>query len=292
MSHLPAPLDIANNLPQEILNLVVYHARFDHNSLLNLCLTSPFFHHEAQRHLYYELRIANDGRPAIGPSRALTVDVAKAIQLFSTLTQYNTALARHVQILYHCVIPQGACSEYWTLMNKSLILMYNLKKLTLYRRIPPCIFEGCTSFQLRNIECSHPCVDPSFRTAFLDFLATQPNIKSLFMAWDPDIPFPTTHCRNLTSLAGDRCTIEQVLPGREFTIKKLTWVPAREEDPGVNIIASRLSRIHVLSLGGYHVRPNLISLVPYLRSLQILRLIGVAPNVCHFRLLCNLPTTH
>lgn len=270
--------DVSQKIPQEIFDLIVYHSRYDHNALYDLCLVSSYFKHEAQRLLYYELRISNDGRPTMG-SRAITVDVPSATKLFLTLTQYNPTLSTHTRILYHCIIGHENDPEYWRLLNQSLISMINLQKITLYRYVPSSIFQDCKTFRLQNLECSHSCSMPSFRSSILDFLDVQPKLESLFIVWDRDTSFPSTLCRNLKLLAGDRYTIERILPGREDSITKLTWVPARDEywhNSNLDIVTSGLSNIQVLSLGGYHPRPHLGILVPYLPSLRILRLIGFA----------------
>ncbi|KXN85106.1 hypothetical protein AN958_11683 [Leucoagaricus sp. SymC.cos] len=279
--------DTAKNFPQEIFDLIAYHARFDHTTLSNLCLVSSQFLPEARKLLYYELRVSNDGRPLTG-SRATAIDTPRACKLFRALTELNPLLPSHVRILYHCVMKrEDEPKDYWPLMHESLVSMTNLKTLTIYRDFSPIHFDECSSFQLRSFECSKVC-DRGFRRAMLQFLAAQNDLKSLFIVWPPgDPPFPNNICRSLESLAGDRWTIEAILPARENAIQKLTWVPAHYEAASHTAyhIIRRVTNIRILSLGGYHERPSIKALAPYVQSLQVLRLIGLSdvPDISTLR---------
>lgn len=281
MSLQPKQLDNVGHIPQEIFNLVVYHARHSRTRLLNLCLAASCFRQEAQRLLYHEIRIKNDSCPPT-TWRTFTIGISRASQLFSTLTQHNPALAKHVRILYHSIFLRDNDRGYRSLLNQSIALMNNIEELTLCHSIPDEIFPACTSLRLRTFGCNRACDSLNFRTRILDFLATQPDLKSLFIVWNCDEPFPNTHCRNLTSLAGDRNAVEQVLPGRECTITNLTWAPMRMEDvsiPRIDRINPGLSNIRIFTLGGFLHRPSLAGFAPYLRCLQVLHLVGTALDV-------------
>jgi hypothetical protein len=62
MRHVTALIPMAhlNNLAQEILCLIVQFLKSDARALPNLCLTSYCFIHEAQLHLYSDIKVAED----------------------------------------------------------------------------------------------------------------------------------------------------------------------------------------------------------------------------------------
>lgn len=270
------------HIPREIVGVIIHHAQNDRGTLYNLCLVSRSFLPEAQRILYREIIISNDNPPVCS---GWFISTTSATQLLTTLTGHNTPLAELVWSFYHHYVHPNDLddgSHYWNLVKRSLRLMVNLKKLTIFGADPIAdFFEGC-SFDLKAFGYDGEGGNPElFYDTMLQLLSGQSNLESLYIPrWICDHKaLPNTCCPRLKALTGGRLTIENILPGRPVT--RLTWVPNMVENLYTlpSTIISKLSSICVLVLGGYYERPSLRLFFPYLASLQVLRLVGKAPAV-------------
>jgi len=272
------------HIPQEIYDLIIHQAKTDRSTLYNLCLVSSSFLPQAQRTLYHDLNISTDGYSLCSGWR---INATQAMSLFRTLTELNPALAKYVQSLYHRLLSCHGFVErlYWNRFQQTLRLLSNLKRLTITCINPiPDLYTGC-SFRLEVFGSDRACDEPVMHDATLQHLAAQPDLRSLY-AWRfcrSEEHLPATYCPNLEALTGDRRTIESILPGRSVT--RLTWIPDSGEDISSppQSIAVELSNIRILSLGGYFKRLCLRQVIPYLPSLEVLRLFGETREVrCHF----------
>ncbi|KAF9451423.1 hypothetical protein P691DRAFT_807775 [Macrolepiota fuliginosa MF-IS2] len=292
---MPPSQDLSRcRLPQEIVHVIIHQAKDNRTTLYNLCLVSTSFLHEAQRSLYHNLNITDD---IFAFCSGWTIDFDGAKTLLITLTEHNTALAEHVHSLYHRLtnVDHYNNEAHWKLFARSLQLMSNLKRLIVTCSHPTT--DYLAEYPFRRLEvfaCDRSCGDPITYKDTMHLLSTQPHLKSIYV-WDlfhNNEPFPEDCCLNLEALTGDRRTIESILPGRSVT--KLTWIPASGED-GVSIprtIISELSNIRIFSLGGYYDRSSFHLLIPYLPSLEVLRLFGKSPGVelsVEFELIPKLP---
>ncbi len=275
---MPLPADV----PQEIWNEIIQRAEKDLSTLYNLCLVSTSFLTQAQRTLYHDINICNDDHDAPVYS-GWVIRAGRASKLLETLVTHNNALAGHVQRLYHHL--DSSSQHYWDLMKHGLRLMVNLRSLIL-TDIPSSIsslFEGCT-FRLRVFECDATCDDPKTYREITQFFSSQPDLRSLDICGytGPDKSFIGPHLPKLEALVGDNRTIENLLP-RQPLVTKLTWILHLQDDilsasPTPRRIASSLSIIRVFSLGGYYWRPSVGIFIPYLSSVEVLRLVGEASH--------------
>jgi len=267
-------------LPPEILGAIIQHAINDPNTLCNLCLVSTSFLPQARRILYHDINVAG-GKDALLYSGWL-ISFPRAAELLKTLIKRNRTLAKHIRRLYHHNYYYN--QYYWDLMKQSLQLMSNLKTLIFTSVDMPIVglFNHCT-FQLEVFGCDSPCKDAESRLEITRLLSSQIDLTSLYICgcWHSDESFPEAHnFPGLGALAGDRHTIESILPGRS-SVTQLTWIPSEDEDcttPPL-MITSELSDIRILALGGYYERPDLRFILPYLPSLRVLRLYGDSPSV-------------
>ncbi|KAF5354064.1 hypothetical protein D9756_007351 [Leucocoprinus leucothites] len=266
---------IIPHIPQEIYDIIIDQANPHRSTLYNLCLVSSSFLPQAQRTLYQNLNISDDG---FALCSGWLIDATRAMSLFRTLTEHNPALAKYVHSLYHRLASHhdSPDSLYWNLFRQALRRLTNLKRLTITCINPVLdLYTGC-SFRLEVFGSDRACDEPVVQEAILQHLAAQPNLRSLY-AWKlfrHGEHLPLYLCPNLDALTGDRRTIEGILPGR--SVSRLTWIPDSGEDtssPPLSISAE-LSNIRILSLGGYYKRPSLRLVIPYLPSLQVLRLFG------------------
>lgn len=267
-------------LPPEIMGVVIRHLENDRNALCNLCLVSTSFLSEAQRVLYRDINVAG-GKDALVNSGWL-ISFPRAAELLNTLIKRNRALATHVRRLYHHNYYYN--QYYWGLIKQSLQLMTNLKSL-IFTSVDLRVlglFDDCT-FRLEVFGCDWSCRDNELRHDMTRLLSSQLNLTSLYIwgFWHSNESFPEAHnFPNLGALAGDRRTIESILPGQSM-VTQLTWIPSEDEDCSTPplMITTELSRIRILALGGDYERPDIRFFLPYLPSLQILRLYGDSPNV-------------
>jgi len=268
------------HVPQEIYDLIIHQAKTDRATLYNLCLVSGSFLPQAQRALYRDLNISDDG---FALCSGWHINTTQAMSLFRTLTEHNPALAKFVHSLYHRLASCHGFAErlYWNRFQQTLRLLSNLKRLTITCINPiPDLYTGC-SFKLDVFGSDRACDEPVSHDATLQHLAAQPDLRSLY-AWRfyrSEEHLPITYCPNLEALTGDRRTIEGILPGRSVT--RLTWIPDSGEDilSPPRSIATELLNIRILSLGGYHKRPCIQRVISYLPSLEVLRLFGETKEV-------------
>ncbi len=267
-------------LPPEILGVIIQHTENDRNTLCNLCLVSTSFLLQSQQVLYRDINVAG-GKDALVCSGWL-ISFTRAAELLKTLVKRNSQLAKHVRRLYHHNYYYN--QYYWGLIKQSLRLMVNLKSLIFTSvDVPvPGLFDDCT-FRLEVFGCDWPCSDTESLYHITRLLSSQIDLTSLYIwgSWRSDGSFLEAHdFPKLGVLAGDRRTIESILPGRSM-VTQLTWMPSEDEDRSTPplMITSELSQIRILALGGYHERSDLRYFLPYLSSLQVLRLYGDSRSV-------------
>ncbi|KAJ3576825.1 hypothetical protein NP233_g156 [Leucocoprinus birnbaumii] len=272
----PDQLSSRIHIPQEIYDLIIYHAKPDLASLYTLCLVSSTFLPQAQRTLYKDLNISDD---EFALCSGWLIDAKRARLLFRTLTNHNPSLCKYVRSLYHRLASHQDTIDrlYWKLFQQTLQLLTHLKRLTITCINPlPDLYAEC-SFHLEVFGSDRACDEPAVHEATLKHLASQKKLRSLY-AWrlfrEEGEKLPIWFCPDLEALTGDRKTIEGILPGR--SVSRLTWIPDADEDsltPPLRI-ATEFSNLRVLSLGGYYKRPCLRVVIPYLPSLEVLRLFG------------------
>jgi hypothetical protein len=277
MPRLSEQNDPLIHIPQEINDLIIDQAKADRSTLYSLCLVSRSFLPQTQRTLYRDFNISDD-EFALCSASGWIIDATRAMNLFRTLTQHNPSLTKFVQTLYHrfASYDHSPNKLYWDLFKQTLQLMVNLKRLTVTCINPiPDLLAGC-SFQLEVFGNDRACDEPRVHFATLQHLASQPKLRSLY-AWRffrHDGHLPIQYCPDLEALTGDRRTLEAILPGR--SVSRLTWIPDSGEDistPPKRLIVE-FANIRIFSLGGFHRRPNIRLLIPYLPSLEVLRLFG------------------
>lgn len=273
------------NIPQEIIDEIIQHAQNDPTTLCNLCLVASSFLPRTRQILYRNINTCcNDYDVLVFSEWAVTGE--RVVKFFETLTTHNNALAEHVQRLYDNT---GFCESYEDLVKWSLRLMVNLQSLILINISSPAtgFFDGCT-FRLKIFGCDISYDDDiQIRREITRFLASQPEIQLLdacgYTAHDESLPKP--HLPKLQALVGDTCTIENLLPQQPLVIN-LTWELGIDDRslgfPTPHLIASSLSNIHHFSLVGYFWRYDIGLFIPYLPSVQVLRLVGESPVVGSF----------
>ncbi|KAF9447477.1 hypothetical protein P691DRAFT_760760 [Macrolepiota fuliginosa MF-IS2] len=258
------------DIPQEILNVFINFSEDDPQTLLNLCLVSRRCASGAQKVLYRSIRITTHSS-SVQHGSTCNVD-AVSIKLFKTFTQHNPSLAKYVQTFsHHYALPFGD-RRYRNLANKSFQLMTNLESLTIFARFSLDLFQGCT-FQLKQLFCPLLGPDHTYREKIYHFLSSQPYLKTLYIDMEHS-RLPADCCNNLETLWGNQRTIENILPGRS-TITCLVWTTQHHDHVAgpLSRISRELSNIHILALGGNAPYPSLTQLVPYMRSLRVLRLV-------------------
>lgn len=265
-------------VPQEIADAIIQHAEDNPTSLYNLCLVSSSFLPNAQRVLYREIRIADDVH---GACSVWFINMEQFLRFLKIIVEHNNALAQHIQKLYLPIVRDDP--GFFMLVHQGLQLMNNLKILT--NSIPAKYLPKNCSFQLNAITHRETWSgNSSLSPGVAEFLASQTSLKSLYIFGGPylDKPFPETYFPNLEALGGNRRIIEKILPGRPL-VTTLSWLsnPRRDDDiiTPPRAIASCLSNIRILSLGGHHPRPDLRLFLPYLQSLQVLHIYGESPQV-------------
>lgn len=125
-----------NKLPQELLHYIVRLLRYDALTLLNLCLTSRRFTHEAQLHLYANIRII-PFRQAL-PDRTI-IDFDKRKKFLTTIVTHNPSLAKHVRrFVYSLCFPRAPALD---LVLRSLRLMTEEPEIRSFGRAI-CAYES------------------------------------------------------------------------------------------------------------------------------------------------------
>ncbi|KAF9451550.1 hypothetical protein P691DRAFT_757147 [Macrolepiota fuliginosa MF-IS2] len=267
-------------LPQEIAELIIEFAGIDGWALLSLCLVSSRFLALSQRQLYRRIDFIDpgywDGRPFEDIWKA-TVD--RGTLFLKTITQHNTSLAQHIHTFnYHNHTRRDRA--FWNLANKGLRIMSNLKVFTFTSLAPVEIPRLRTllwkcRFKLEEFRWNDgEYVDPKGDLAH--FLAFQPGLKVLSITLRD--PLPSDTCPRLEKFIGYRQPMENILRGRfitrlEFIATAYWW--DRSCSQSYDGIAKELSQLTSLIYGGSRIqRPDIRPVIPYLKSLQALHLIG------------------
>jgi len=275
-------------LPSELLRPIIEEID-DRHTICSLLLTSKAFQYDAERRLYHTPNSAY-------PPRSSTLT---HVAFLSTVTT-NLRLASlvHTYIL-NDVVRHGE-NPLWDLVKLGLRAMVNLKALHFraFAGLPSAeILDGC-SFQLENLQWgSH-----SDEVAMKRILPQQPKLRDLYLECDSttiSTHLSATHllnffadncCPDLLGLAGNRTTIELLLPHRN--IRKLSWVPGLydlNDDPIPDSVTQALGGVQVLSLGGYFMRPSLATLVDHLGELCVLEIVGFSDGEEELEMIKRLP---
>lgn len=237
----------STSLPQEILDVIIKHAKNDRKILMRLCLVSRSFLPESQRMLYSDILLS-------GIAREVPMGPPKSVQFFTTLTQYNPSLARHVRSFSYYVNGPPRGPQYWSLMNEGLRLTINLKSFTLHGTYLPLmttLFDNC-SLQLHEFSWTNYIYNPHDNgNDVRQFLATQHELRSL-SAPVPGASLSPTICPKLETLTGNQRTMVNVLPGRS-SIKKVIWETDDNEGnlfTRTSLVSDGLSHVQVFVMGG------------------------------------------
>jgi len=258
------------SLPLDLLRPIVDNLADDSRSLLAVSLASRELRVEGQRILFRKVAFP------FGQDRHTK---------FLTAITCSSLLASLVEECHQFHLPiKGRQSEQFCgLACRGLQAMVNLKILRLHTwdgRASAQIFHGCT-FQLEVLEWNNP----EDVEQILEFLQTQPQLRTLRVFWIPPELDTSRICPRLQVLHGDRNTINAFLPGHRIT--SLKWTPNKEEvgldDGSIDHLAEEFHHIRFFSLGGAFSGPRLDLVIPHLRAVEVLELVGletIAVPVC------------
>ena len=263
------------SLPLDLLRPIVENLADDSRSLLAVSLASHQLRVEGQRILFRKVALSKYG----GRHATFLTTVTSSSLLASLVQEYHQ---------FGLLNSERQEEPFWGLTCRGLQAMVNLKILrirTWNGHASAQIFHGCT-FQLDAFEWKNRGdVDQ-----ILEFLQTQPHLRTLRVYWKHPELDTSGICPRLQVLHGDRNTINAFLPGRRLT--SLKWTPNKEEQPHESIdhLSEEFHNILFFSFGGYWGRPRLDLVVPHLRAVEVLELVGLeslAVPVCLTFFLCD-----
>ncbi|PPR02033.1 hypothetical protein CVT24_011181 [Panaeolus cyanescens] len=202
----------------------------------------------------------------------------------------NPHLARYVKSYAIDSIVEYQENPLWSLLLAALPMMVNLKSLTFraFGGHPAAkeLLAGCT-FQLTYLDWgSH-----SDEAGIGAFLLGQRELRHVSLHCDSllDINSHQPHTspshsdrlsatgciQKLASVEGSRAVIESLLPTRNVT--SLSWVPHLDDalSAPVDHLSEELGKLKCLSFGGYFARPHFRLVAPYLKSVEVLELVGL-----------------
>ncbi|KAF9453157.1 hypothetical protein P691DRAFT_100329 [Macrolepiota fuliginosa MF-IS2] len=268
-------------IPQEIVELIIQFAAVDGWALPNLCLVSSRFLIGSQKHLYRRIDFIEPrfwgGRPL---EDIWKVSVEQGLLFLITITRLNPSLAQHLRIFYFNPSFQFRDRIFWEFINRGLRVMTNLKTLIFTSvessgmpRMRTLLWK--CRFQLEEFRWNDfKFRDPKGDLAF--FLSFQPELKVLsIISYDS---LPPHVCPKLEKVIGYRKSVENMLLGRSVT--RLEWLARADwwdqhRDKPPDEITKELSQLTSLIYGGYHIqRSGLELVIPHLKSLEVLHLVG------------------
>lgn len=203
----------------------------------------------------------------------------------------NPHLARYVKSYSLDSIVEYQENPLWSLLLTTLPMMSNLKSLTFRafgghpaakELLANCTFQlnyldwgchsdeaGISTFLLGQQELRHISLNCD---SLLNRTLRQPSTSiSIYSGATPE----PVCLQKLASIEGSRAVIESLLPTRSVT--SLSWVPQMEDDISepVDHLNEELGKLKSLSFGGYFARPHLRLVAPYLKSVEVLELVGL-----------------
>lgn len=277
------------DLPQEIINSIIFHLRYDRTTLRALSLVCSTFLPESRRYLYQKIALARFDQRTYIPHECFTLELNRNTELFTTLSQRNPSIASYIHTFAYVFDPShGDKEDICEWLNVCLQLMTNLKDLSfLFVRLPLArLVQGCT-FELETFRYG-PWVTKwsSESTDLYDFITSQCTLRKLmFIEFNPHggdfkkFLWPhTTFFPQLKHLIGTALIIEHILPTCSPT--SLSWVMFYGGDfYHVPNLGQKLEDMKSLCLHGGHIpvetRERMVAPLPsYCRHLQILHISG------------------
>ena len=261
-------------LPPELFRTVFESLDGHRPTLFNLSLCNKFLREDAERVLYAEL------------DESSATNAALHIAFLSTITR-SPRLAALVRVYHSINIVHYCESPLWDLLKQALKAMSGLKILH-FRT-----FGGHPAGELLidaacSLERLH-WANHSEGSAMSTVLAQQKQIRYLYLESRRGTVFPQGCIPHLNELAGNRVTLEALLPGRY--VRTVSWVPELQDvafgSSGVPRIEGELGNLVTLSYGGYFARPHLGLVVDHLYRLEKLELVGLLSEVRAFCLACS-----
>ncbi|KAF8968628.1 hypothetical protein BDZ97DRAFT_359189 [Flammula alnicola] len=186
-------------IPPELFRPIIEH--LEHRpTLLALSVTSRILRADAERQLY---SVLDDGS-----------DVPQHIAFLSTINQ-NPRLAGLVQVYHSINIVHYKENPLWDLLYSGLRKMTNLKvfHFRAFGGHPAAELLLDSPFQLEGLHWANH----SEGEIMSQFLVQQHSLRHLYLESKRGRTYSSACCPNLTSLGGNRITLESFLPGRRIT---------------------------------------------------------------------------
>lgn len=260
-------------LPPELFRTVFESLDGHRPTLFTLSLCNKFLREDAERELYAEL------------DESSATDAALHIAFLSTITR-SPRLAAFVRVYHSINIVHYRESPLWDLLKRALKVMSGLKVLHFrsFGGHPAgelLVDARCT---LERLHWANHSEGPAMSTV----LSQQKQLRYLYLESRRGTVFPEGCVPHLSELAGNRVTLEALLPGR--CVRTVSWIPELQDaafgSGGVPRIEGELRNLVTLSYGGYFARPHLGLVVDHLYRLEKLELVGLLSEVCTFCLVC------
>ncbi|KAF9473497.1 hypothetical protein BDN70DRAFT_997605 [Pholiota conissans] len=259
---------VALTIPVELFRPIMRALGVDRRALAVLARSCRFLYAEAMGPLYNS--ITDSSASDADLHTAFLSSLTDAPHLGSLVSVYHS-----VGIIHH------EQSAMWGLLHRAFGCMTNLKTLHLqtYGRIPASALLLNAPFQLEHLYLGTNAEGWPIATV----LQQQRALRYLYLQVQAGVSFPLACCPDLKELAGNRDTLEGLLPGRR--VEHVVLVPAfinfMEERSDWDVeysIAPALMNIRTLSFGAFFDRPNLCVIVNHLTQLEQLELVGLLEN--------------
>lgn len=168
----------------------------------------------------------------------------------------------------------------WDLLRDAFKLMTGLKELY-FRSIggyPAGELLIDAPFALERLHWANHSEGPDIQKV----LEQQNGLKYLYLELRNG-SFLTPGCvPQLEELAGNRVTLEALLPGRH--VRDVMWIPVLQDASFGNVfmfsMQNALNNVVTLSYGGYFSRPHFGLVADHLHNLERLELMGLLSGVC------------
>ncbi|CAA7269733.1 unnamed protein product [Cyclocybe aegerita] len=235
---------VVPRLPPELFEPIIAHIS-DVPTLLALCLSSHFLRHEAEPFLYHS---PTSSTPT-GDPRKHDTNVTLHIRFLTTITNPRNerlALPRASAL----AAPRSGPAPY----DGAEIVGVNLHELQWLNHSD----ERALSRILER---------PNYA-----------NLRILHVEWtDSEIDVHPEACPELYEFVSSRAGIESFLPGRKVVM--LAWVPKCDDERRRSTLEVRvgeaLGQVRMFSFGGFYTRPHMSVVAPWLRSVEVLELVGL-----------------
>ncbi|CAA7269718.1 unnamed protein product [Cyclocybe aegerita] len=241
-------------LPLELFEPIIAHIS-DVPTLLALCLSSQFLRHDAGHFLYHSPTLSTP----TGDPRKHDTNTTLHIRFLTTITHpRNERLAALVRVYHSYEIVQYHERPLWPLLVQGLRRMTGLKSLALmcFGGHPAAeALEGCT-FKLHELQ-------------WLNHSDEQ---------WtDSEIDVHPEACPELSEFVSSRTGIEKFLLGQKVVM--LAWVPKCDDERRRSTLEvcvwEALGGVRTFSFGGFYTCPHMSVVAPWLRSVEVLELVGL-----------------